>query len=249
MLSERRASGFSIAIRGCINIVGATAVALLVSVRSASTQPCSTYTQIAPPTQSIILTMKTTDNSCTLTNSGYVRTRVDSPPPSVGVYKIDVDAEIGGSCQVKNGACQNLWVEYRYIRITSLDDPDQIGSQGSVSPANLTVFGYHTATGTNTSSQAPEWYSYTEGTHTITSSTGALPTGCNFSQPIAGTPITVHVMQCKPEWFLGGEPGNPIVNFHGPASGDIKIRIPSSAFERRASPCSTSSGRLADCAE
>lgn len=38
----------------------------------------------------------------------------------------------------------------------------------------------------------------------------------------------MHAMACKPEWFTGG---TPTVNFHGPPMGDIKILIPSAAFE------------------
>jgi hypothetical protein len=166
-------------------------------------------------------------DGCVVSSGGFIRDGTQ--------YKLHINAGVNGSCQARvwnpststcqnNGAAQTRWIRNSVLNAGS-------SSIGLVTPLSADAYqSYNTDPPTNTSHSGQGWSTSILGTQLFGSDTIAHPTSCNFVTPVSRD-LTMHVLDCKPEWFLGGTPPNPTVNFHGPSSGEIKIAIPSSAFE------------------
>jgi hypothetical protein len=92
-------------------------------------------------------------------------------------------------------------------------------------------------TGSVYGNSVPAWGPTQEGSTTLQFKNVIGVTNCSMTPAEKIQTFAVHVMACKPEWFTDASPGAPgTINYHGPASGTIIIRIPSAAFEDARGP-------------
>jgi hypothetical protein len=134
-------------------------------------------------------------------------------------------------CGCVNSATYHRNIGTTFLWDSAISATNYFGTIG----ASLNVQHVDTTVPTGTSSTGVSWSASQLGTHVITSNTGWNQTPCNLNPATFASDhsFTAHSMVCKPEWYTGG---TPAVNYHAPPSGEIKIVIPSAAFEDARGP-------------
>jgi hypothetical protein len=170
------------------------------------------------------------DASCTVENGSYVR--------ALTLYELHVLAEAYGQCTLRGPDCSPLPCTC-VTTGTQLRWPSAVGillinshplSPFSVGPIypNGVLQQWDSRVPGQASPPGRGWSTSTLGEATLRFTEFIFTTTCNILPSSKVVERTAYVLECKPEWFTGG---TPPVNFHGPQTGNIKIVLPSAAFE------------------
>jgi hypothetical protein len=212
-------------------------LALLTSVTLSGQSGCPPTG--SPGSKTATLSIKSVDASCTLENGGFIRADVS--------YKVHFKAQVSGGCKTfvyqctgwANCTCMETLSYQRGIGTTYLYDYKETPYsyfQAIVPTNQFDIMSIDTTVPTGTSSTGAGWQPFVEGQHTITSSSGWNQTPCNH-QPATFTsdqPFVANVMKCQPKWYMWGTP--TLLNMHAPATGEIRIVIPSTEYEYAREP-------------
>jgi hypothetical protein len=194
------------------------------------------------------------DGSCTVPDGGYIKRTTGYP--AVPQYRIDIHATTGGTCTKRAfdgtlGTCvnQNVSPNPENRGVFTMRADVMAGQSCTSPPCNISPVMYPVdasnqwtdqnqdvdsrVSGSVYNNSVPIWRPLQTGSTTLRFRNGIDQTVCSMTPTEKIDTWVVHVLDCKPEWFTGG---TPTVNFHGPSTGEIKIVIPSAAFESARGP-------------
>jgi hypothetical protein len=173
---------------------------------------------------------RSTGPACTVTNSSYIR--------RFGSYKMDVHATTGGNCTLRhpelNGSCTVDGVQLRGVsgmRVDAVAGPAGPPYAHNIPPTMFPDNGFGQRTyedqdvdsriaGSILYNTTPTWYPGYNGQWTLEFKNIIATTNCSIMPNNIVQTWTVHVMDCKPVWWLHGD---PVLNLHGPATGPVRI--------------------------
>jgi hypothetical protein len=200
--------------------------------------------------------VKNETTGCTATHDGYIRKTYGNPP--IHKYRLDVHATSAGGCTLRRLADDN---QSCIVNTAVTPNPQQRGIVAmkaeilvgpdcvspatppcSIAPTMWPVNGSNQTTnqdqdvdsrvsGSVYNNNVPIWTIVNYGTTTLRFKSSIYSTSCMLSPIEKTTNFVVHVLECLPEWKL--EEG---LNLHPPASGPVKIVLPSAAFESARGP-------------
>jgi hypothetical protein len=193
----------------------------------------SVHAQTCPATtgdfsQNTAISIRTRDFSCEVPNGGYVKTGMQ--------LQGDVNVTVTGWCQrwtPSGGVCVTGNFYNRNANITWHYENGAFGGftypSGSVQSYNTCASPPCTLLNASNPNlfnapSSPGTLVYTTSTTVTGGGQGAGPQYCDYSPgtPFAGTPLTIHALQCEPKW---NEAYNPVVVAHVPATS-ISLYIP-----------------------